>query len=122
MNAPAAPGTGAPQGGAGSPALMNTYARSELALSRGEGVWLIAVDGRRFLDFASGIGVTALGHCHPHLVKALNEQASKIWHTSNLYRVPGQETLAERLVAASFARRTGGPGVFGNCGGQAVGG
>ena len=86
MNAPAASGgtataakpDAAPLGGAGSAALMNTYARSELAFSRGEGAWLIAVDGRRFLDFASGIAVTALGHCHPHLVKALEEQAHKI--------------------------------------------
>src|SRR4029453_15808265 len=116
MNAPAAPGTGAPLGGAGSPALMNTYARSELAFERGEGAWLIAVDGRRFLDFASGIAVTALGHCHPHLVKALEEQAHKIWHTSNLYRIPGQEKLAERLVAASFAGSTGGHVFFGNSG------
>ena len=105
MNAPVAPSDPVPAGGAGSPALMNTYARSELAFSRGEGAWLFAVDGRRFLDFASGIAVTALGHCHPHLVAALNEQASKIWHTSNLYRVPGQEKLAERLVAATFAGR-----------------
>jgi len=105
---------------AGSPALMNTYARSELAFERGEGAWLIAVDGRRFLDFASGIAVTALGHCHPHLVKALEEQAHKIWHSSNLYRVPGQEKLAERLVAASFAQRTGGQVFFGNSGVEAI--
>src|SRR5262245_14513280 len=110
MNAPAASAAqsgaakpdAAPNAGAGSTALMNTYARSELAFERGEGAWLIAVDGRRFLDFASGIAVTALGHCHPHLVKALEEQAHKIWHTSNLYHIPGQETLAEPLITASF--------------------
>jgi acetylornithine/N-succinyldiaminopimelate aminotransferase len=127
MNAPAASGgtatakpDAAPLGGAGSPALMNTYARSELAFSRGEGAWLIAVDGRRFLDFASGIAVTALGHCHPHLVAALKEQADKIWHTSNLYRIPGQERLAERLAAASFAGATGGQVFFGNSGVEAI--
>jgi acetylornithine/N-succinyldiaminopimelate aminotransferase len=107
-------------GGAGSPALMNTYARSELAFERGVGAWLFATDGRRFLDFASGIAVTALGHCHPHLVKALEEQAHKIWHTSNLYRVPGQEKLAERLVAATFAGQTGGQVFFGNSGVEAI--
>jgi acetylornithine/N-succinyldiaminopimelate aminotransferase len=116
----AAPPTGAPLGGAGSPALMNTYARSELAFERGEGAWLTATDGRRFLDFASGIAVTALGHCHPHLVKALEEQAHKIWHTSNLYRVPGQEKLAERLVAATFAGATQGQVFFGNSGVEAI--
>src|SRR5215510_5909373 len=86
----------APAPAVGSPALMNTYARAELAFERGEGAWMIAVDGRRYLDFASGIAVTALGHCHPHVVKALNEQASKRWHTSNLYRIPGQERRGER--------------------------
>src|SRR3546814_18292649 len=67
----------APAGGAGSPALMNTYARSELAFERGEGAWLYATDGQRFLDFASGIAVTALGHCHPHLVKALTSSEER---------------------------------------------
>lgn len=84
-------------------ALMQTYARSDLAFERGEGAYLFTADGRRFLDFASGIAVTALGHSHPHLVQALTTQAQKLWHTSNLYRVPGQERLAERLVAASCA-------------------
>jgi len=84
-------------------ALMQTYARSDLAFERGEGAYLFTADGRRFLDFASGIAVTALGHSHPHLVQALVAQAQKLWHTSNLYRVPGQERLAERLVAASCA-------------------
>src|SRR5689334_10757395 len=114
MNAPAAKPDAAPHAGAGSSALMNTYARSELAFERGEGAWLYATDGRRFLDFASGIAVTALGHCHPHLVKEVNEQAGRLWHTSNLYRVPGQERLAERLVATTFAGATGGQVFFGN--------
>ena len=84
-------------------AVMPTYGRYDVAFERGEGVYLIATDGRRFLDFAAGIAVNSLGHAHPHLVKALQEQAGKLWHTSNLYRSPGQERLAERLVAASFA-------------------
>jgi len=85
------------------PAVMPTYGRYDVAFERGEGVHLFAADGRRYLDFAAGIAVNSLGHAHPHLVKALQEQAAKLWHTSNLYRSPGQEKLAERLVAASFA-------------------
>jgi len=85
------------------PAVMPTYGRYDVAFERGEGVYLIAEDGRRFLDFAAGIAVNSLGHAHPHLVKALQDQAAKLWHVSNLYRSPAQEKLAERLVAASFA-------------------
>lgn len=85
------------------PPVMPTYNRVDVAFERGEGPYLIATDGRRYLDFACGIAVTALGHTHPHLVKALTEQAQKLWHTSNLFRIPGQERLAERLVAHSFA-------------------
>ncbi len=85
------------------PAVMPTYQRAEIAFERGEGTYLFATDGRRYLDFASGIAVTALGHAHPHLVSALTEQAKKVWHLSNLYQIPGQQRLAERLVAASFA-------------------
>jgi acetylornithine/N-succinyldiaminopimelate aminotransferase len=97
-------------------ALMNTYNRVDLAFERGEGAWLITTDGRRFLDFASGIAVTALGHCHPHLVQALREQAGKLWHTSNLFKIPGQERLAQRLTEASFADAV----FFGNSGGEAL--
>ena len=85
------------------PAVMPTYQRSEIAFERGEGAYLFATDGRRYLDFASGIAVTGLGHAHPHLVAALTEQAKKVWHLSNLYQIPGQQRLAERLVGASFA-------------------
>jgi acetylornithine/N-succinyldiaminopimelate aminotransferase len=85
------------------PAVMPTYQRAEIAFERGEGIYLFTTDGRRYLDFASGIAVTALGHAHPHLVAALTEQAKKVWHLSNLYQIPGQQRLAERLVAASFA-------------------
>jgi acetylornithine/N-succinyldiaminopimelate aminotransferase len=82
---------------------MGTYARQDIVFARGEGCWLIADSGERYLDFGSGVAVNALGHAHPRLVAALTEQAQKLWHTSNLYRVAGQEKLAERLVAATFA-------------------
>src|SRR5947208_7458417 len=83
--------------------LLPTYARVDLAFERGEGVWLTATDGERYLDFTSGVAVNALGHAHPHLVAAITEQANKVWHVSNLYRIPESERLAERLCAASFA-------------------
>jgi acetylornithine/N-succinyldiaminopimelate aminotransferase len=85
------------------PVVMPTYARADVAFERGEGPWLFDTRGRRYLDFASGIAVTGLGHAHPHLVAALREQAGRIWHTSNLFRIPGQERLGQRLVEATFA-------------------
>ncbi|MFD0858575.1 aspartate aminotransferase family protein [Roseovarius aquimarinus] len=85
------------------PAVLPTYNRAPLSFVKGEGAWLIEADGRRFLDLAAGIAVNALGHAHPALVAALTEQAGRLWHTSNLYRIPAQEELAERLVAATFA-------------------
>ncbi len=85
------------------PAVMPTYARADVAFERGEGAYLFDTDGRRYLDFASGIAVTSLGHAHPHLVAALQEQAGKLWHTSNLFHIPEQERLAQRLVDSSFA-------------------
>jgi acetylornithine/N-succinyldiaminopimelate aminotransferase len=88
-----------------SPAVMATYARQDLVFERGEGTWLITPGGERYLDFASGIAVNVLGHAHPRLVAALTEQAQKLWHTSNLYRVAHQERLAERLTRATFADR-----------------
>ncbi len=97
-------------------AVMPTYAKIDATFVRGEGAYLFDADGRRFLDFASGIAVTALGHCHPHLVEAVQEQASRLWHTSNLYHVPGQEKLAERLVAETFADSV----FFANSGAEAV--
>ncbi|MEO1719211.1 MAG: aspartate aminotransferase family protein [Pseudomonadota bacterium] len=84
---------------------MGTYARQNVVFVRGEGSWLEAEDGRRFLDFGSGIATNSVGHAHPHLVAALTEQAQALWHTSNLYRVANQETLAERLCAETFADR-----------------
>ena len=83
--------------------LLPTYARVDLAFERGEGAWLFTANGERYLDFTSGVAVNALGHAHPRLVSALEEQAKKVWHVSNLYRIPGGERLAERLCAASFA-------------------
>jgi acetylornithine/N-succinyldiaminopimelate aminotransferase len=85
------------------PAVLPSYARAKLSFVKGEGAWLVEADGRRFLDFASGIAVMALGHGHPALVQALKDQAEKLWHTSNLYTVPEQEALAERLVEHTFA-------------------
>ena len=85
------------------PALMPTYAREDLVFERGEGAWLLTADGRRFLDFGAGIATSSLGHGHPHLVSAVAEQAARVMHVSNLYRVAGAERLAARLTEASFA-------------------
>ena len=85
------------------PALMPTYNRADLAFERGEGAYVWTDAGRRFLDFGSGIATSSLGHGHPHLVRAIAEQAAKVIHVSNLYRVPQAEKLAARHVAASFA-------------------
>jgi acetylornithine/N-succinyldiaminopimelate aminotransferase len=95
---------------------MPTYARSTLAFERGEGAYLFTADGQRYLDFASGIAVNALGYAHPHLVEAMTHQAGLPWHVSNLYRIPEGERLAERLAAASFADRV----FFCNSGAEAV--
>ena len=97
-------------------ALFNTFARAPLAFERGEGVWLVAGDGERYLDFAGGIAVNSLGHSHPHLVSALTEQAGKLWHVSNLYEIPDQDRLAERLAAETFADRV----FFTNSGAEAL--
>jgi acetylornithine/N-succinyldiaminopimelate aminotransferase len=83
--------------------LLPTYARIDLAFERGEGVWLVATNGERYLDFTSGVAVNALGHAHPQLVTALTEQAHKLWHVSNLYQIPEAERVAGRLCEASFA-------------------
>jgi len=85
------------------PSILPTYNRAPLSFVRGEGSWLIEADGRRFLDLGAGIAVNALGHAHPDLVAALTEQAGRLWHTSNLYHIPAQQELADRLVAATFA-------------------
>ncbi|MBS7541033.1 aspartate aminotransferase family protein [Ancylobacter lacus] len=83
--------------------ILPTYNRVDLVFERGEGAWLFTRDGERYLDFTAGIAVNVLGHAHPHLVAALTEQAGKIWHLSNIFRIEGGERLAQRLVAATFA-------------------
>ncbi|MGK7651737.1 aspartate aminotransferase family protein [Roseovarius sp. B08] len=85
------------------PSVLPTYNRAPLSFVKGEGAWLIEADGRRFLDLGAGIAVNALGHAHPALVAALTEQAGALWHTSNLYRIPKQQELADKLVAETFA-------------------
>jgi acetylornithine/N-succinyldiaminopimelate aminotransferase len=82
---------------------MPVYSRADIQFERGQGAYLFDSEGRSYLDFASGIAVTSLGHCHPVLVAALTEQGNKLWHTSNLFRVPGQEKLADRLTSLTFA-------------------
>ena len=96
--------------------LLPTYARADLAFERGEGAWLTSTDGTQYLDFAAGVAVNVLGHAHPALVAALTEQAQKVWHVSNLYRIPQAEKLAERLCEASFADTV----FFGNSGAEAL--
>jgi acetylornithine/N-succinyldiaminopimelate aminotransferase len=96
--------------------LLPAYARVDIAFERGEGAWLIATDGERYLDFASGVAVNALGHAHPHVVAAIAAQAARVLHVSNLYRVPEGERLSERLCAASFADTV----FFANSGAEAM--
>ncbi len=96
--------------------VMPTYAPADIAFDHGEGAYLFDTEGRRYLDFASGIAVTGLGHAHPHLVAALAEQGGKLWHCSNLFRIPGQERLAQRLVDLTFADTV----FFTNSGSEAV--
>ncbi|TYR29392.1 aspartate aminotransferase family protein [Mesorhizobium microcysteis] len=97
-------------------ALYETFARAPLAFDRGEGSWLVTESGERYLDFAGGIAVNSLGHSHPHLVAALTEQAQKLWHVSNLYEIPGQRRLGERLVDTTFADKV----FFTNSGAEAL--
>lgn len=97
-------------------ALYDVFSRIPLAFERGEGVWLETTDGERFLDFAAGIAVNSLGHAHPHLVAALSNQAAKLWHVSNLYDIPDQRRLGERLAANTFADKV----FFTNSGAEAL--
>ena len=96
--------------------IMPTYARYDFTFEKGDGVYVFSTDGKRYLDFGAGIAVSSLGHCHPHLVKALKKQAERLWHTSNLYHIPGQEYLAQRLVDHTFADTI----FFNNSGNEAV--
>ena len=97
-------------------AIYGTYARSPLAFERGEGVRLFDQNNRSYLDFHGGVAVNALGYKDPHLVKTLQEAAEKVWHTSNVFTIPQQEKLAERLTAITFADRV----FFTNSGAEAV--
>ncbi len=83
--------------------IMGVYARAPLAFERGEGVRLYTAEGEAYLDCLAGIAVNALGHSHPALVGALKAQAEKLWHVSNIFQIPGQAELAQRLCDASFA-------------------
>lgn len=96
--------------------LLPIYARAELSFDHGEGAWLYSVEGVEYLDFGAGIAVSILGHAHPHLVDALTGQARKLWHSSNLYRIPEGERLARRLVDATFADTV----FFTNSGAEAI--
>ncbi|MCX8281935.1 aspartate aminotransferase family protein [Phyllobacterium sp. 0TCS1.6C] len=96
--------------------LYDTYARAGLRFERGEGVWLTTEDGQRYLDFAAGIAVNLLGYSHPHLVEALKSQAEKLWHLSNIYEIPGQKRLGQRLVDHTFADKA----FFTNSGAEAL--
>ena len=96
--------------------LYGTYARADIAFERGEGAWLIGSDGRRYLDFMAGVAVNILGHAHPHLVEALTAQAGRLWHVSNIFQIPGQRELGERLVANTFAEKV----FFTNSGAEAI--
>ena len=86
-----------------SSAIVPVYARADIAFERGDGCWLTATGGERYLDFGGGIAVASLGYSHPHLVEALVEQGAKLWHTSNLFQIPGGARLARRLADATFA-------------------
>ncbi|MEY3666601.1 MAG: hypothetical protein RL572_141 [Pseudomonadota bacterium] len=97
-------------------ALMSNYGNPDLEFERGEGTWLYTPGGERYLDFTTGIAVNCLGHCHPALVRALQEQSTRIWHSSNLFRIPQTEKLARRLVDHTFADRV----FFSNSGTEAV--
>lgn len=97
-------------------ALYSTYARSELSFERGDGARLYTADNQEFLDFAGGVAVSSVGHGHPHIVSALKEQADKVWHVSNIYRIPGQEKLAQRFADVTFADKV----FFTNSGAEAM--
>ncbi|SON54107.1 Succinylornithine transaminase/acetylornithine aminotransferase [Hartmannibacter diazotrophicus] len=96
--------------------LFSTFSRADIAFERGEGAWLYDTRGEAWLDFGAGIAVNSLGHAHPHLVAALTEQAGKLWHASNLFEIPQQTRLAQRLVDNTFADRV----FFGNSGAEAL--
>ena len=95
---------------------MPTYGERDLAFARGRGCYLYATSGKKYLDFAGGIAVNSLGHCHPQLVKILNKQSKILWHTSNLYKNNNQELFAKELCNKTFADRV----FFTNSGAEAI--
>lgn len=97
-------------------ALVPTYAPTNLAFVKGEGMYLETAEGEKYLDFGAGVAVVSLGHAHPALVSAITEQAKSVWHTSNLYKIPGQERLGQRLCEATFAEQV----FFTNSGAEAM--
>lgn len=97
-------------------ALMATYSPPDIVFTHGQGSYLYADTGKKYLDFITGIAVNAFGHAHPRLVRALQQQAEKLWHTSNLFRIPAGEQLAEQLVKHTFADKI----FFANSGAEAV--
>ncbi len=97
-------------------AVLPVYRRSNITIEKGEGVYLCAPDGKKYLDFAAGIAVNALGHCHPKVVEALKTQADILWHSSNMYQIPKLNEFADKLTAACFADKV----FFCNSGGEAV--
>ena len=96
--------------------IMPTYARYDLTFVRGDGPYIFDTNGTQYLDFGSGIAVNSVGHCHPHLVETLKKQAETFWHCSNLYHIPNQNSLADRLINCSFP----GSVFFNNSGAEAV--
>ena len=97
-------------------AILETYARRSLSFSHGKGCYLFSTSNEKYLDFVSGIAVNALGHCHSHLVKVMQNQAEKLWHVSNAFEIPEQEKLAKRLVENTFADHV----IFMNSGAEAT--
>ena len=96
--------------------VLETYKRRNISFATGKGAYLYSITGEKYLDFLSGIAVNSLGHCHPHVVKALKQQSTKLWHVSNVYVIPEQEQLAKRLCDISFADYV----TFVNSGAEAV--
>ena len=97
-------------------AILNTYNRKKISFLKGKGSFLYATNGKKYLDFVQGIAVNCLGHSHPHLVKAINKQAKRVWHVSNVFTIPEQEKLAKRLTKISFADYV----IFQNSGAEAT--
>ena len=97
-------------------ALVRNYNRRKIAFKRGKGSYLYATNGKKYLDFVQGIAVNSLGHANPHLIKAINKQAKKVWHVSNAFIIPEGEKLAKRITQKTFADKI----IFQNSGAEAT--